>query len=105
MRTNRPNRCWSVVLAVAVLALAAAGVWAQAPGSAPAGVVPAVSPTASVGEAAVASPVPAAPPAGVTNAGDRSGLKAVMGVTLIIWFGLFVYVYRLDRAVRRLEAP
>ena len=32
-----------------------------------------------------------------------SGLKGVMAVTLIIWVGLFAYVYRLDRKVRRLE--
>lgn len=32
-----------------------------------------------------------------------SGLTGVMAVTLIIWVGLFAYVYRLDRKVRRLE--
>ncbi len=31
------------------------------------------------------------------------GLTGVMAVTLIIWVGLFAYVYRLDRKVRRLE--
>ena len=33
----------------------------------------------------------------------RSGLLAVMLVTLLIWFGLFAFVVRLDRRVRRLE--
>jgi CcmD family protein len=28
---------------------------------------------------------------------------AVMAVTLIIWVGLFVYLLRLDRKVKRLE--
>lgn len=30
-------------------------------------------------------------------------LLGIMVVTLIIWVGLFGYVYRLDRKVRRLE--
>ena len=30
-------------------------------------------------------------------------LLGIMLVTLIIWVGLFSYVYRLDRKVRRLE--
>jgi CcmD family protein len=32
-----------------------------------------------------------------------SDLSGIMLVTLIIWVGLFVYVYRVDRRVRRLE--
>jgi len=32
-----------------------------------------------------------------------SDLAGIMLVTLIIWVGLFAYVYRLDRKVRRLE--
>jgi len=30
-------------------------------------------------------------------------LMGIMVVTLMIWVGLFVYVYRLDRKVSRLE--
>lgn len=30
-------------------------------------------------------------------------LLGIMLVTLIIWIGLFAYVYRVDRKVRRLE--
>jgi len=30
-------------------------------------------------------------------------LLGIMAVTLIIWVGLFSYVYRVDRKVRRLE--
>jgi CcmD family protein len=30
-------------------------------------------------------------------------LLGIMAVTLIIWVGLFGYVYRVDRKVRRLE--
>ena len=30
-------------------------------------------------------------------------LLGIMVVTLIIWIGLFSYVYRVDRKVRRLE--
>ena len=30
-------------------------------------------------------------------------LMGIMVVTLMIWFGLFAYVYRLDRKVSRLE--
>jgi CcmD family protein len=32
-----------------------------------------------------------------------SDLMGIMAVTLIIWVGLFAYVYSLDRKVRRLE--
>jgi CcmD family protein len=32
-------------------------------------------------------------------------LFGIMLVTLIIWVGLFGYVYRVDRKVRRLEEP
>jgi CcmD family protein len=32
-------------------------------------------------------------------------LVGFMLVTLIIWVGLFGYVYRVDRKVRRLEEP
>jgi CcmD family protein len=32
-----------------------------------------------------------------------SDLLGIMLVTLIIWVGLFAYVYRVDRKVRRLE--
>jgi CcmD family protein len=32
-----------------------------------------------------------------------SDLLGIMAVTLIIWVGLFGYVYRVDRKVRRLE--
>ena len=32
-----------------------------------------------------------------------SDLLGIMLVTLIIWVGLFSYIYRLDRKVRRLE--
>lgn len=32
-----------------------------------------------------------------------SDLAGIMAVTLIIWIGLFAYVYRLDRRVARLE--
>jgi CcmD family protein len=32
-----------------------------------------------------------------------SDLAGIMLVTLIIWVGLFAYVYRLDRKARRLE--
>ncbi|HOC43333.1 MAG TPA: CcmD family protein [Thermoanaerobaculales bacterium] len=32
-----------------------------------------------------------------------SDLVGIMVVTLIIWVGLFGYVYRVDRKVRRLE--
>ncbi len=32
-----------------------------------------------------------------------SDLGGIMLVTLIIWAGLFLYVFRLDRKVRRLE--
>jgi CcmD family protein len=32
-----------------------------------------------------------------------SDLLGIMVVTLIIWIGLFGYVYRVDRKVRRLE--
>jgi CcmD family protein len=32
-------------------------------------------------------------------------LFGIMLVTLIIWGGLFGYVYRVDRKVRRLEEP
>jgi CcmD family protein len=32
-----------------------------------------------------------------------SDLLGIMVVTLIIWVGLFGYVYRVDRKVRRLE--
>jgi CcmD family protein len=32
-----------------------------------------------------------------------SGLVGVMAVTLVIWIGLFGYVYQVDRRVRRLE--
>jgi CcmD family protein len=34
-----------------------------------------------------------------------SDLTGVALVTLIIWVGLFAYVYRVDRKVRRLEEP
>jgi CcmD family protein len=30
-------------------------------------------------------------------------LMGIMAVTLMIWVGLFAYVYRLDRKVSRLE--
>jgi CcmD family protein len=32
-----------------------------------------------------------------------SDLMGIMVVTLMIWVGLFTYVYRLDRKVSRLE--
>jgi CcmD family protein len=32
-----------------------------------------------------------------------SDLAGIMAVTMIIWVGLFAYVYRLDRRVGRLE--
>ena len=32
-----------------------------------------------------------------------SDLTGIMVVTMIIWIGLFAYVYRLDRKVGRLE--
>jgi CcmD family protein len=32
-----------------------------------------------------------------------SDLAGIMLVTMIIWIGLFAYVYRLDRKVGRLE--
>ncbi len=32
-----------------------------------------------------------------------SDLMGIMVVTMIIWIGLFAYVYRLDRRVGRLE--
>jgi len=32
-----------------------------------------------------------------------SDLTGIMVVTMIIWIGLFAYVYRLDRKVSRLE--
>jgi CcmD family protein len=32
-----------------------------------------------------------------------SDLMGIMAVTLMIWVGLFAYVYRLDRKVSRLE--
>jgi CcmD family protein len=32
-----------------------------------------------------------------------SDLTGIMLVTMIIWIGLFAYVYRLDRKVNRLE--
>jgi len=32
-----------------------------------------------------------------------SDLMGIMVVTMIIWIGLFAYVYRLDRKVGRLE--
>jgi CcmD family protein len=32
-----------------------------------------------------------------------SDLMGIMVVTLMIWVGLFAYVYRLDRKVSRLE--
>ncbi|MEE4272942.1 MAG: CcmD family protein [Thermoanaerobaculales bacterium] len=32
-----------------------------------------------------------------------SDLTGIMIVTMIIWIGLFAYVYRLDRKVGRLE--
>jgi len=32
-----------------------------------------------------------------------SDLAGIMIVTMIIWIGLFAYVYRLDRRVGRLE--
>ena len=32
-----------------------------------------------------------------------SDLTGIMAVTMIIWIGLFAYVYRLDRKVNRLE--
>ncbi|HSL19690.1 MAG TPA: CcmD family protein [Candidatus Sulfomarinibacteraceae bacterium] len=32
-----------------------------------------------------------------------SDLAGIMVVTMIIWIGLFAYVYRLDRKVGRLE--
>jgi len=32
-----------------------------------------------------------------------SDLTGIMVVTMIIWIGLFAYVYRLDRRVGRLE--
>ena len=32
-----------------------------------------------------------------------SDLVGIMVVTMIIWIGLFAYVYRLDRRVGRLE--
>ncbi len=32
-----------------------------------------------------------------------TSIYAVMAVTLIIWVGLFVYLLRLDRRVKRLE--
>jgi len=57
---------------------------------------------------AIATPVPAGNVASapdVADEGGESGLTAVMGVTLIIWLGLFAYVYGLDRKVRRLEEP
>jgi CcmD family protein len=31
------------------------------------------------------------------------GLQAVMGVTMVVWVGLFAYVLRLSRKLRRLE--
>lgn len=42
---------------------------------------------------------------GVETESERtqSGLLAVMLVTLLIWFGLFAFMVRLDRRVRRLE--
>ncbi len=32
-----------------------------------------------------------------------SGLMGVMVVNLLIWVGLFAYIYRLDRKVGRME--
>jgi CcmD family protein len=32
-----------------------------------------------------------------------SELTAVLLVTLIVWIGLFLYLWKVDRAVRRLE--
>jgi CcmD family protein len=32
-----------------------------------------------------------------------SDLVGIMAVTMIIWIGLFAYVFRLDRRVARLE--
>jgi CcmD family protein len=32
-----------------------------------------------------------------------SDLGAIMLVTMLIWIGLFAYVYRIDRKVRRME--
>ncbi len=31
------------------------------------------------------------------------GNYVVMGVTLVVWIGLFVYLYRLDNKVKKLE--
>jgi CcmD family protein len=34
---------------------------------------------------------------------EGRGLKAVLGVTMVVWVGLFLYVFRLDRRLRQLE--
>ncbi len=111
MRGPKPGWFVAAVLAAVVaVSLVASGVAvAQQTG----GGVPAVTPRPA-SEAAPAvetagqemksglnSTEGAAPPAGATG----SGLAAVMAVTLIIWIGLFLYVLRLDRKVRRLEEP
>lgn len=35
--------------------------------------------------------------------GAARGLKAVLAVTMVVWMGLFLYVFRLDRRLRQLE--
>jgi CcmD family protein len=41
---------------------------------------------------------------GAAPASDASrGLKAVLAVTMVVWVGLFLYVFMLDRRLRRLE--
>ena len=41
---------------------------------------------------------------GMAEGGDPArGLKGVLAVTMVVWVGLFLYVFMLDRRLRRLE--
>ena len=103
-----------LALAAAVCLAAVPVVLGQAAGDdgRTAAAAPADRTVAPAASGTVGEPVPAPPSSGnapaapdVSNGGGNSGLVAVMGVTLIIWLGLFLYVFALDRKVRRLEGP
>ncbi len=107
--TKRTVLCWCLVAAFLLAGGPAAVVRAQ--GGATRAAVPRDSGGPDLAPA-IEVEAPAPDPAGnvaassaVSDGGGSSGLMAVMGVTLIIWLGLFLYVFGLDRKVRRLEGP
>jgi CcmD family protein len=42
-------------------------------------------------------------PGSAPASGPARGLKGVLAVTMVVWVGLFLYVFMLDRRLRRLE--